>query len=43
MNICEFLAPTEVQNIIFGFLKRTTTLLLGKKTFGFMECTLIVK
>jgi len=38
-NLNEFLAPIEVQNIIFEFLKQSTTLWLGRKTFGFMECT----
>jgi len=31
MNIFEFLARIEVQNIIFEFLKQTTTLWPGKK------------
>jgi hypothetical protein len=31
MNIFEFLAPLEVENIIFEFLKRSTTLRPGRK------------
>jgi hypothetical protein len=43
MNIFEFLARIEVQNIIFEFWNKLQHCGLEKKTFGFMECTLIVK
>jgi hypothetical protein len=43
MNIFEFLAPIEVQNIFLNIRNKLQHCGQEKKTFGFVECILIVK